>query len=147
MSRGFTLIEVIVVIGIMALLAGLGATVSFTYLRGQRLETSAELILSETMRAQTDAYTQADDQAHGVKVLSDRVVRFEGVSYAARITAKDEIDMFPGSLTVSGLSEWAFAAASFYPGTAGTMTLTDGDQSYDLTISSYGVVEVTKSAD
>ena len=147
MPRGFTLIEMVVVIGIMAIVAGLGATVSFTFLRGQRLQSAAEMIMAEALRAQIDAYTQAGDKAHGIKVLSDSVVRFVGSSYAGRTVAQDEVDTFPGSITVSGLSEWDFAAASFYPGTAGTMTLSDGDQSYDLSISSYGLVEIAKSAD
>lgn len=147
MRRGFTLIETLMVIALTAMMAGLGAVVSFTFLRSQRLESTAETIAAEMTRARADAFDQVDDAPHGIEILSDRVVRFEGASYATRTTSKDLTTLFPSSVTLSGMNEIDFASGSLGPVVAGTTTIADGSQSYLVTISAYGVIDITKGAD
>lgn len=138
--------EMLMVIGIIFLMAGLGTTLSFVYLRGQRLSVTAEIITTEMARAQTDAFTQAGDYAHGVRVFSDHLIRFAGASYDSRVTAEDVSTEFPGVVTVSGLTEVVFLLGELSPVTSGVLTIEDSDQTYTVTVSSYGILETTKGS-
>ncbi len=145
--RGFTLIETTIVTALMLLLAGLGATLSFAYLSAQRVGAAAETIAVEIAQARSDAFTQTDDQAHGVAAFTDHVVRFEGTSYASRVAGEDVTTDLPGPMTVSGLTEIVFPSGSLRPVTDGTLTLADGSQSYLIHVSAYGVVELEKGTE
>ena len=145
--RGFSLIETTIVTALMLILAGIGATLSFAYLSAQRLGAAGETIAAEIAQARSDAFTQTDDQAHGVEVFTDHVVRFEGATYASRISGKDVTTDLQGPVTVSGLTEVVFPSGSLRPMTNGTLTLEDGSQWYLIHVSPYGVVESEKGAE
>ncbi|TAK04691.1 prepilin-type N-terminal cleavage/methylation domain-containing protein [Patescibacteria group bacterium] len=145
--RGFTLIETTVVLALMLMLAGLGATLSFAFLSTQRLAAAAETVAAEIAQARSDAFTQTDDQAHGVAVFTDHVVRFAGTTYATRVPSKDVTTDLPGPVTLSGLTEIVFPSGSLRPVMDGTFTLKDGDQSYFIHVSPYGVVEWEKGTE
>ncbi len=141
---GFTLVEIVVGLGILALLLAAGWIFSFTYLRNQQVRAAADTVYNELRRAQTEAHAQTDDTSHGVAVFSDRVVRFEGETYATRDQAQDVETMFAGSVTVSGISEFVFPVASITPTTAGTATLSGDTLAMDITISAYGITTITE---
>lgn len=144
MRRGFSLLEIIVSTTILLLLLGTGLMFSFPYLRRQQLNAAATATVSELRQAQAEAYAQKNDAAHGIKAFTDRVVRFEGASYAARATSKDRTTQFPTTMTVSGISEFVFPASSYTPSASGTLTITQDYDSVDIAISSYGVFTVTQ---
>lgn len=144
MARGFTLIETLLVIGIMMLLATIGYLTSFTYLRSQELSVAAETVASELARAQSEAYVQTNESAHGVAVFTDRVVRFQGDSYVSRTLSADLVTEFPTPVLVSGLNEVIFFPGTVEPVAAGIITLSGDNQAFDISISTYGVVEVTR---
>lgn len=139
--------ETLVVISILLVLLSMGTALSFSYLRVQRLGTATEIIAQEMTQARADAYVQTNDAAHGIKVLTDSVVRFEGTSYDTRDVTKDLVADFPGTVVVTGLTEVVFPSGSLTPQSSGTMTLTDGGASYTISVSLYGVVEWSKGAE
>lgn len=146
MRRGFTLVEMLIVIALTAMLAGLGAVASFTFLRSQRLEATAETIVAEITRVRSDAFTQVNDTGHGVEVFTDRIVRFDGNSFATRNISKDAVTYFPSPVTLSGIYELDFAPGTLKPVNAGTIIVADDEQSYLITVSSYGVIDITKGS-
>lgn len=146
MRRGFSLLEIMISITILLLLLGVGLMFSFPYLRRQQLNAAASATVSELRQAQVEAYAQTDDATHGLKAFNDHVVRFEGGSYASRTTSKDKTTPFPTTMAVSGMSEFVFPAGSYVPSAAGTLTITQDDNSVDIAISAYGVYTITQRA-
>lgn len=136
--------EFLVAIGLMAMILSLGYVVSFDYLRTQNLKEAAETVHAGLTRARADAFAQTNDANHGIKVFPDRMVRFEGISYAARVQAKDLATPFPLSLTLSGDSEVVWIRGGLRPAAPATVTLQNGAVAVDITISAYGLVTLAQ---
>jgi prepilin-type N-terminal cleavage/methylation domain-containing protein len=143
-TRGFTLLEITIVMGLIVLLSSFSVLFSFTYLRTQNLRSAAEITVSELHRAQTQSFTQQGDANHGVKIFSDHVVRFTGASYATRTAGLDAQTDFPVSVTVTGDSELVVPAGSMAPVSAATVSLDNGEQAFDILLSTYGVITLTQ---
>ena len=142
--EGFTLLELIVTMAITVLLASLGYVFSFQYVRLQHLREAAQIVSAELEQARAESYGQKDTAGHGVKVFADHVVRYTGASYAARTTAKDASTTFPISGTLSGDDEIEFPEGGYAPDAASTVTLTIDTRAIDISVSAYGLVEVTE---
>ena len=146
MQRGFSLIEIMVTIAILIMLAASVAAVSFSYLRNQQVRSASDAIVAELLLAQTNAYAQTHDAGHGIMVFTDRVIRFEGDTYASRVEAEDVTTLFSTIVALSGISEVNFLNGSLSPVVSGTITLESNETAMDITISPYGVVQTTARA-
>lgn len=140
--RGFTIAEVTIVIGLLGILLALGTLFSGSYLRDQYLRAAGETVVAELRRAQTDALTQADDLAHGIRVFEGSVVRFAGNSYAARNAAYDVTTEFSSDVTVPGTSEIAIPAGTSGPAATTTVTIEQNALAIDITLTPYGILTV-----
>lgn len=141
-SRGFTIAEVTIVIGLLGILVALGSVFSSSYLRDQYLRAAGETVIAELRRAQTDAVTQADDLGHGIKVFDGSVVRFAGDSYASRNAALDVTTPFSSGVTVPGTSEIAIPEGESGPAVTTTVSLEQHTLAIDITLTPYGVLTV-----
>lgn len=144
MRRGFTLVELLMVLALFSLILAMGAGLSFPYYRRQQVITAAQVAASELRMAQTEAESQLDDAAHGVKAQTSGMVRFTGSSYASRTTSKDKTSLFSFPVTVSGTTEFVFPKGDVAPQSAGTLTLTLDDLAIDIAVSSYGLLTVSR---
>lgn len=142
--RGFTLTEVTIVIGLFAILVSLGTAVSGTYLRDQYLRAAGEAVVAELRRAQTEALTQADDSAHGIKLFPSSVVRFAGTSYAARTPSLDRSTTFASDVTVTNADEIAIPEGAYGPVATTTITVENAGLGIDITLTPYGVLTVAE---
>jgi prepilin-type N-terminal cleavage/methylation domain-containing protein len=140
--QGFTLVELLVVIALIAMLASLGLIFSFQFVRAQHLREDAQLVAAETMLASAEALAQKDDASHGVKTFADRVVRFTGPSYAGRTASKDVTTAFPLVATLGGDDEVVFPAGGLVPDAPSSVTLTIDGRTLTITVSAYGLVEI-----
>ena len=142
--KGFTLLEMIIVVAITALLATLGYAFSFQYVRAQHVREAAQIVSAELEQARAESYAQKDTTGHGVKVFTDRVVRYTGASYAARTPSKDASTVFPVTITLTGDDEIEFPEGGAVPDLASTVTLTKDALAIDVSVSTYGLVELTE---
>src|SRR3990167_8202693 len=99
--RGISLIETMLSFAILAVVIGMGWFLSVPSLQRQQVRAAADIVVTELRQAQTDSFAQTENTSHGIAVFSDRVIRFQGASYAARDTTKDQIFAFPTPVTVS----------------------------------------------
>lgn len=142
--RGFSLIELLVALAVLAIILALSTGLSFPYYRRQQLLTATSVAVSELRQAQAEAESQLDDASHGVKAQTTGMVRFTGSSYAGRTTSKDKTSLFSFPVSVSGTTEFVFTKGGVTPTAAGTLTLTLDDQAADIAVSSYGLLTVTR---
>ena len=141
-ADGFTLLEVLLSVGMMAILAGIGAPI---YARSQTkndLDTSVQIWVESLRRATVLAAGVDGDSTWGVAFTSGAITVFRGASYAARDTNYDEVFPIPTTISASGLTEVVMTKLTGYPGTTGTTTvgssaLTD---TAGVTINSKGMV-------
>ena len=144
MRRGFTIVELLVVIGLIMVMTALSVSFSFNYLRRHQLDYSGQIMVTEIQTARSQSLAQADNAAHGIAIFPDHVIRFVGDSYATRVAAQDVRTDFFGSFTVSGNTEMIFPKGQANPSSAATVTLQDSQNFISLNLSAYGVSELSQ---
>jgi prepilin-type N-terminal cleavage/methylation domain-containing protein len=139
-TKGFSLVEVIVVLGIVAILT---TTVMSVY---KNLNTQNEIILTaqsvvHSLRsAQVHARASASDSSWGVYVESGMVTVYKGAEYTVRDDSFDKEISFPESTTFSGLNEISFLKFTGLPQVDGVMTLTNSNESIDIIVNEKGMI-------
>jgi len=98
-KKGFSLIEILVVLGILAIL-GLISVSFFVFLQKEsRLSNVSEEIISVLKVAQSKTLSSQEDSQYGVyfntAVSPHQYILFKGSSYPSRDTAFDEIHLVP----------------------------------------------------
>ncbi|MCD5397451.1 prepilin-type N-terminal cleavage/methylation domain-containing protein, partial [candidate division NPL-UPA2 bacterium] len=95
--RGFTLLELLVVLAIMALLTAMSAPAISGYLRGARLRGGARQIASALRHARQLAITKRSDHTVYFNIAEEQfwVVDRDGVLVGERRTLPDTIDFHP----------------------------------------------------
>lgn len=137
---GFSLIELLIVIGIFSIFAGMSTSVYYN----MRSHTDLELAINTTVEAvrfaQSSAQSGRGDSKWGVEILSDKIVIFKGDSYVSRLSASDEIFDYSGKVLATGLSEIVFEKISGTTVNTGTINLSNSTENKDLTINEKGTV-------
>ena len=86
-GNGFTFLEILVVMGMFALVAGFALFVSMETYRGSNFRSDRDLLVAALQRARAEAMnniclgTCADGKPHGVHIQSDKYVVFQGSVY------------------------------------------------------------------
>ncbi len=141
MHKGFTLLEMMVALGIIILLAAV--TVPFyNQISFSRTTESARGELTSVLRlAASQASASQNDSAFGVYILSNHYILFRGNSYASRIAVEDRSFDLPAGITLSGLNEVVFAKQTGLPNVTGTISLINQlGQTMTVSINSQGLI-------
>lgn len=142
--RGFSFVEVIVVVALLGLLVSVGTIVSSDYLNTQQLRVASESIFDAIRQAQADSDSQTNVQPFGVKILLDQVVRFEGASYETRTPSADIIINFPMTVAIPSATEIVFPPGTPFPTQVTTLTIQNERTAIDILINAYGLLEKTE---
>lgn len=141
MARGFTLIEVLLSVAIIALLAGVSMPIYASYANRNDLEIATQSIVRSLRRAQTYSRAVNYDSQWGVSMQTTGVVVFKGATYASRDAAFDELTVIPVNVTNTGLTEVVFSKMLGVPSTTGTINLsTINNDTRAVTINAEGMV-------
>lgn len=138
---GFTLIEVMVVLGLLALMAALGMFVSFDYYRSYQYRAELNTLGSMLQKARAQAQSNVNESPHGVEILANAYVIFQGPFYAAREVSLDESFTANGLVSHSGMSEVVFAQLTGEASASSTITLTDGTRTSLISINNEGRID------
>ena len=141
MSKGFTLIEVLLSIAAIAIIAGISVPIYQSFQVRNDLDIATVEIAQSARRVQTLSQAVDGDTSWGINIQSGSMVVFKGTSYTARDAAFDEVFDVPTSITPSGISEVVFAKFTGLPQTIGTITLTsNANETRIITINAKGMV-------
>lgn len=141
--KGFTLLELMLSIAIMAVVTGIGAPLLTRSLSKNDLDASAETWANSLRRAQVLAQAIDGESSWGAQLQSGSITVFKGATYAGRDPDYDEVFVVPSTITPSGVTEVVMARLTGYPNTTGTTTISSSVDSSDplnVTINSRGMV-------
>ena len=137
---GFTLIEILVVIGLIALFAAVSALIGYSALGRSSVSGERDAVVLMLAGARARALANMDQQPQGVRIDNANITLFEGSSYPGtnqRTTPRNaSVTVSPSPIDVifDQLSAGVTAGA-------GTVTLTNGSQSYTVDINAQGRIE------
>jgi len=132
-QRGFTLVEMMVIIGIMGLIAAIAVPSFNGYMRANEVDTTADRITSDLALARSLAVSQG------------RVVRFVGNSAGYQIVDPITAQVIRGRTFDGCVALGADVTVNFFPWGAAdavTMNVSNGTTSRDVLVLPTGIAEV-----
>lgn len=137
---GFTLLELLLSIAIMAALAGISLPIYRNLMKKNDLDIAATTAALSLRRAQLLSQAVDGDTTWGVKIQSGNIVIFKGASYATRDTTYDESFDLQNSITPSGTTEFVFSKFDGNLSATATATLSSESDSRSITVTTKGRV-------
>lgn len=139
-ENGITLIEILVTMGILALILSLGYFVGFDFYRNYALHSEKDILLSVLRKARSQALNNVNSTSHGVYIGSNSYTIFYGSSFASRDSQYDEnIREAPG-IALSELNEVVFAPLTATSTASGTIVINNGRKSFFIDINYEGKI-------
>ena len=139
-SSGFTIIEILLVIGIIGIIAVMTMFVNLDFYKTYDFQSEKGKVISLLEKARSQSLNNINDSKHGVYFDSSNYTLFEGNDYGSRIQSKDQVFPANSRLSHSGLSEVVFGRLTGDT-TGGTITLTDGVHSVTLSLNNEGRID------
>lgn len=147
MKKGFTLIEIILIIGILSIIAAFSAPIALNIYDRQIVISTSEDVFSVLKKAQADAEYRRGGTSHGVRFLDDDTyVLFRGGSYDGRDSSYDEIYPLYGltattSNPVLSETEIVFATGTGAFSATTTLSLSNNGTTKDIRFCDSNVIE------
>lgn len=150
-SGGFTLLEILIVMGLILMVVAFGLIVSFDDYRGINFRNERDIVVNVIQKARGQAINNmcfgagcTDGKPHGVYfATAGQYTVFQGADYASRDSAVDEvIPARDKAAAVSGMTSVVFDRLRADAVTAGgtTLTVTQGSHVSVITIEPEGRV-------
>jgi len=148
-KTGFTLIEIIVVMGLLVIVGSLGLYMSLDTFRGSSFRNDRDSIVSALRRARSQAISNIcignnciDGQSHGVHLETGRYIIFQGASYNWDDPLNETIQANANNAVITSSGDALFGQLSGRANPAVTISVigSDGRKS-DITINEEGRVD------
>lgn len=134
MKRGFTLVEMLLVIAILAIVSFVAVGLVSNSVPRNQLQAQTDALLGMTRRAQERTVNGLEGGVWGVHVEAGQATLFLGESFVARDAAFDETRILPVAVSVSGSTDAVFVRRTGMPQQEASFILTDQATSLTRTI-------------
>ena len=128
LSRGFTLVEILIVIAILGILTGIIINSTLNFRRGAALNTETERVVAILNQARTQTLSSLNDLAYGVYFTTNTVAIFSGSTYVASSVGEQIFNLDPqviiSNINLDGGQEVGFARLSGRSSASGNLSLT-----------------------
>lgn len=142
MHKGFTLLEILLTVALLAVVAGISLPVSFSWVASLDQRQAVRTLVASLEEARTYALTGKGGTGWGVQVEGGTVIVFAGGSYAARVVAEDRSWSLPDGVEVTGASGVVFAEETADPSSYPVFTVRKGASSSQVTVGNLGTITV-----
>lgn len=144
LQKGFTFLELMLVIALLSALAGIGIIGSRYYHLNNYMKIAETNITATLNRAQILSQSQTDDSAWGVHIESGFVRLFQGDDYETRDVQYDQDMPVSTAITLSGDTDIYFAKETGLPSASATITaLAQNARTFSINLSEQGLATVT----
>ncbi|MBU6501142.1 MAG: prepilin-type N-terminal cleavage/methylation domain-containing protein [Patescibacteria group bacterium] len=137
-ERGFTLIELVVVIALLAIIFGYVLQIGYQFYASQVLVSERDSIVNLLHRARSLALDNYNQANHGLYITDASYTVFQGNSYAARNADFDEVFNRAGGISLSGPSEIVFSAINGSSNVSGTMAFYNNTGGFSVSVNGEG---------
>ena len=136
---GFTIVEVLIVIGISAIIFALVGPIAFNFYSNYQFDSEYKLLGSLLRYARNLSMTNHNEADHGLYVDGSNFVVFQGPNYATRDISQDK--RFPRNtvISVSGPTELVFTALSGRTAST-TYSVSNQSRNWDVYVNVEGLV-------
>lgn len=139
--RGFTLIELILVIAIVSIIAMLSSPFYSRFLLQNAVLNTSDQIVGTLRKAQSYSMAGRQGSAWSVNYSNNAITLYKGTVFAGRNTAFDEKYSVISTVNISGLTNISFARGNGLPTpSTASITVSSGTNIKTLTVNSQGVV-------
>ena len=137
---GFTLVEIIVVMGLVMLIFGIGSYFAFDNFQRYLFRKERDTAIAVLMKARSRAMNNFFESPHGVHMDADQFVLFRGASYTVGAPTNEVI---PGTAAISksGAADIVFEQLSGRPASAGNLMLSYGASNITISINEEGRID------
>lgn len=144
MKKGFTIIELIMVISIVAILGAIMMPMSTNLLVRQQLRTKTNELVTALRTAQINTLAGKQADQWGVRLENNQIIMFKGSSWTSPGTSFDHYYDLPGTITPSPTpTEIVFGKLTGNPSNTITITLTNRlGEVKNISINPIGTVDV-----
>lgn len=146
-KKGFSLLEIILAIGVGAIIVAFGSNVFFNLSGNQAVEKEANVSLSYIEKARMSTINSLYSEEYGVNFSSTSVTVFPGEIYSAG-NASNTVYNLGGGVSISSINlsnggnSFYFTQISGRPSATGTLTFSQGGAvSKQITINGTGLAE------
>jgi prepilin-type N-terminal cleavage/methylation domain-containing protein len=149
-KNGFTLIEMTIVMGLLAIVGSMSMVVNMDMYRGYMFRNEQNVLISVLEKARSQSVnniclgsTCTDGQPHGVKILPGKYVIFQGADYDSREAAADEEINAASSMDFSGssISEVVFQQLSGDVSAPGEIKISNNIRTVTISINNEGQID------
>jgi prepilin-type N-terminal cleavage/methylation domain-containing protein len=139
-NQGFTLIELILVVGIVTLLAASSGTFYARFIRSNNHELTLDKILGSIRKAQANSIHGKHDASWGICMQDTTLRMYLGSCASPTISEDFEI---PSATSISGLTDTTFSKRRGEPSSPRSITVDSGITSSTITLNAAGGIDVT----
>ncbi len=139
MSRGFTLIEIVLVVGLILVVISATIPLGGNWYSVNNFDSAHSMVLSSLRKSQAFAIDKKNNTTWGVCLTGTTIRLFSGTCASPDI--KNDY-LLPANVTVSGLSTVTFSNLRGEPSSAQTITISGGGKTKTISINLLGGFDI-----
>ena len=139
-EKGFTIFEMLIVTGILAIILAIGIPISWNFYLDYELVYEQKTLNSLLGYARNLSMVNSGEAAHGLYIDSSNFVVFEGNSYASRNVNADKPFPRSSAITITGPVEQWFLPLSGQTSSS-TFGVSNGRKTFTTYVNSEGRIE------
>ena len=133
------MVEVLVVIGILAVLSTLGYLVAIDFYKSYAFNAERDTIVAILQKARSQSLANINESAHGVHFEPGQYVIFQGIAYNSGALFNQALPASFG-ITHSGIIDVLFTQLSGDANSSGNLILSDGKRTAVISINKEGQI-------
>mgnify|MGYP002075693369 CR=1 FL=1 len=145
--RGFTLIELLVVLGILLASSFILIPIAINQIQGSQTFSEIKILYSNIFTQQQNSFSGLKNSSYGIAFFTNKYELYTGESLATS-TFREEY-YFKNNIAITGINltsgtEITFPKGSVKPNEYGQINLSDGLETYQISINKEGLIEYAK---